>query len=699
MATLQKIRNRGGLIVVIIGIALLAFVLGDILNSNSSSLFSDSSFEIANVDDQSIPVQFYQQKLNEAIEAIQLLRGGDNLDEQTIESLQEQTWNDIIQSAVLENDYQELGIGISNGELKDMFVGENIHPIVQQVFGNPDTKEVNTQAIQNFIKNIDGEFKEQKPILIYLEKEVIRKKKLVKYNNLVKKGVFVTKLQGEMAAQEKNPEVNFSFVAKKYSEISDSLVIVSEGDIQNYYDEHKNNYKQEASRGLAYVAWDVIASPADNEMANKWIHNIVKDFSEAENNVQFVNFNSDVSIDQKNYKKGELPERIDSLMFAADSGYVFGPYFENMTYKLAKLHAINYLPDSVKASHILIKYEQDQTQYDNARALLDSLKTLVEEGVDFAELAKTNSVDGSAQAGGDLGWFEEGAMVAPFNDACFNGVVGDLVIIDSQFGSHLIKVTGRGEEVKKVQVAIVQREVVPSSKTFQGFYLKASEFAGNNRNEEQFNAAITEQNLNKRVATVTINQKQVGGLENPREIVRWAFETEKGSVSNEVFEFGTRYVVAIVTDAKEKGLAPLEQKRPEIELAVKQQKKGELFAEKFNNSVSGGKSIVEIGQEYGIKVEQAEAISFASFQLPGYGAEHKVIATAIASEQDKISSAIEGANAVFVIQVSAKTEKTDLNPEVEKSRLMTAAQQRVDYDVYNSIKEKANVIDNRSKFY
>jgi peptidyl-prolyl cis-trans isomerase D len=699
MATLQKIRNRGGLIVVIIGIALLAFVLGDILNSNSGSMFSDNQFEIATVDDQSIPLQLYQQKLNEAFEAIKLLRGGEELDEQTVESIQEQTWNDLIQTAVMENDYQELGIGISTDELKDMFVGDNIHPIIQQVFGNPDTKEVNTQAVQNFIQNIDGEFREQKPILIYLENEVVNKQKVAKYNNLVKKGVYVTNYQANEAVEEKSAEVDFAFVAKRYTEISDSLISISEGDVKEYYNENKDKYKQEASRSIAYVAWDVVASPEDNEMTQKWINDIVDEFKTTENTVQFVNFNSDVSFDAKNYKQGELPENLDSIMFAVDSGYVYGPYFENQVYKLAKLHDINYLPDSVKASHILIKYEQDQAQYDAARAKLDSLKTLVENGADFAELAKTNSSDGSAPQGGDLGWFKEGQMVKPFSDACFEGEVGDLVIVDSQFGSHLIKITGRGKEVKKVQVAIVERALLPSTKTYQDYYTKASQFAGSNRTEEQFNMAVTEQNLNKRVAQLTENQKQVGGLENPRELVRWAFEAEKGQVSDEVFEFGNRYVVAVVTDVKEKGIAPLSQKRAEIEIAVKQEKKAELFAEKFNAAISAGKSLEDIAQEFGLQVEEAKGISFGAFQVPGYGAEHKVIASAVALEQEQISKAIEGASAVFVVQAKTVVEKTDGNLDAEKNRLLMASQQQVEFAVYNSLKEQANIVDNRAKFY
>ena len=699
MATLQKIRNRGGLIVIIIGIALLAFVLGDILNSNRGSLFSDSEFEVANVEDQSIPLQYYELKIQEANDAIKLLRGGQELDEQTRDQIREQTWNDMIQATILADDYEDLGLGISLDELKDMFVGDNIHPIVQQVFGNPDTKEVNVQAVANFIQHVDGEFKENKPILIYLENEVRTKKQVSKYNNLIKKGVYVTQQQIDLALEEKNTEIDIEFVAKKYVDISDSLITVTESDIKKYYDAHKDEYKQEASRSIAYVAWDVVASPEDNQLAQKWINEVAPDFKTTENTVQFVNFNSDVPFDGKNHKQGELPVQLDSIMFAADSGYVFGPYYENLTYKLAKLHAINYLPDTVKASHILIKYENDQAQYDAARAKLDSLKGLVENGADFAELAKTNSVDGSAPQGGDLGWFKEGQMVQPFNDACFEGKVGDLVIVDSQFGSHLIKITGRGKEVKKVQVAIVERQVVPSSKTFQNYYAKASQFAGNNRTESAFNAAITEQNLNKRVANLSPNQKEFGGLENPRQAVRWAFEAEKGVVSNEVFEFGDRYIVAVVTDVREKGTAPMEQKRAEIELAVKKEKKGEYFAQKFDAALSSGKSLQDLATEFGVTVETAEKINFASFQIPGYGAEHAAIASAVALEQGATSKAVAGLNAVFVITAKAINEKAEINRDAEKSRLVNAAVQSAEYQAYNSIKENANVVDNRGKYY
>ena len=699
MAILENIRNKAGVLVsVIIGLALVSFILGDILTKGNSKLFSSSEYDVANVAGKSVPIQLYQEKLDEVFKVYQMNNRDKEMDEQTMESLREQTWNDLIETFVMEDEYKDLGIDISLEELKDMVVGSNIHPIIKQVFGDPETGQVNTAGVQNFIENLETQYKEQKPFWLYLENEIIRKKKLSKFNNLVKKAVFVTNFEAENALAEKNHEVVFDFVAKKFSDISDSLVSFTDSDISEYYKSHESDYEQEASRSVAYVTFDVVASAEDNVYAQKWINNILPEFQSVDNDIQFVNFNSDVPFDTKNYKKGELVERLDTIMFDQEVGYVYGPYFENLTYKLAKLSEINFLPDSVRASHILIKYEQNQDQYNAAKALLDSLKTLAEGGASFADLATKHSVDGSAQAGGDLGWFKEGAMVAQFSDACFKGKKGDLVIVDTQFGSHLILITDRSKDVKKVKVGIIERKVEPSTNTFQDYFAKASKFAGSNRSEESFNAAITEQNLNKRVATLRENDKQIGGLDNPRQLIKWSFQNEKGAVSD-VFEFGSRYVVAVVTDVKEKGKASLDQVRNEVETVLIKEKKGDYFSNKFNEAIKNGKDLSGIASEFGLEVENSGNISFATFQIAGHGMEHKVIASAVKLKKDELSKAVTGDNGIYVLKVTAVSDKENKDIQPEKTRLANSIMQRVDYEVYNALKENSNISDNRSKFY
>ncbi len=694
MATLEKIRSKAGLLVVVIGVALMAFVLGDILTGNKT-MFSGSSFDIADVDGTPLSVQSYQERLDEVFRVYEMNRG--KIDEQTSESLREQTWNDFIQEAVMVQEYEALGMEISDAELQDMVQGDNIHPIIAQVFGDPNTGEVNRDGIRGFVAGLDGQYKDQKPFWLYIEKEVISKKKLSKFNNLVNKAVYVTKNQAEMVMNEKSPEVNFSFLVKKYADVADSTVSVSDSELQSYYNEHKHEYKQEAERDLDYVAFDVVASQEDNLDAQKWINDMAADFIATDKDAQFVSMNSDAPLDEKFYKAGELPTRLDTVMFAQEVGYVYGPYFENQTYKLSKLSEVMDLPDSVLASHILIKYDQnDRDGYVAARAKLDSLKLLVEEGTaKFDELAKVHSVDGSAPSGGDLGWFKEGQMVKPFNDACFFGQEGDLTIVDSQFGSHLIWVNKHGEKVQKVRVATVERLVQPSDATYQKFYSQANEFAGKNTTADLFITAAEAKG--KRKVTVTENQRQIPGMESPRSLVRWAYEANVGDVS-QVFEFGNRYIIATVSDVREKGIATLEQRKAIVEAAVVKEKKGDKLVAEVNELLAAGKSLKDAAAAIGGTLETAEAINFAAFQLPGFGIEHKVIAEAVALNEGDVSKAIAGQNGVYVLQVTSKKEIPAGDVLTEKTRLESGVKNRVEREVYPALKELANVEDMRSKF-
>ena len=198
--------------------------------------------------------------------------------------------------------------------------------------------------------------------------------------------------------------------------------------------------------------------------------------------------------------------------------------------KLAKLHKYEMMPDSVEARHILLSVNT-QAELVAAQTLADSLKTLIENGADFAELARTNSTDqGSAINGGDLGWFSRNQMVKPFEDAAFNNKKGEVTVVTSQFGVHVIQTTDRGKLVPQVQIAYITRNVIPSTKTYQNVYAKASEFAGNNTTREQFDAAVAEQKLTKRVANVGENDRQIAGLENARTMIRAAYEAEENDI-------------------------------------------------------------------------------------------------------------------------------------------------------------------------
>ncbi|MBN2350625.1 MAG: SurA N-terminal domain-containing protein [Bacteroidales bacterium] len=701
MATLEKIRNRAGLLVaIIIGMALFAFILGDLLSSGNS-LFTNSQFEIAKVAGKSISYNVYQRKVDDLAEINKIQLQRNNLDEQTIDNIRTASWENLIQELVMDGEMKKLGIGVHSDELFDMIQGDDPHPLIKQMFTNPETGILNRSVLLSFLRQIQqDQSSEQKTYWLYLENEFIRQRMFTKYINLVKQGLYANSLEAKYAFINNNKKVNFDYVVQRYNTVPDSLISFSEEDLKKYYKEHKHEYEQEESRDIKYVYFEVVPSEADDQAAQKWISDILPDFTtiKAEDTRQYINLNSDFPYDDRNYKKEELPEIISEFMNAATPGDVYGPYFENGSYKLAKLAAINFLPDSVHARHILL--QANQNNVNQMYALADSLKTMINNGANFAALAMTHSTDGSAQDGGDLGWFKEGDMVKQFSDSCFYGKKGDLKIVGTQFGIHIIQILDQSRPVKKMQVGILARRVDPSDETDQVYYAKASEFAGLNNTWDKFNAAAAEQKLpvleQNGLAPL---DKAIPGLESPRALIKWAYNADLQDVS-EVFKLGNKYVIAAVAAVREKGYATLKEKQTEIEIEVIKEKKGAQIAENINKLLNSGSSLEDIGASLNTTVLSATGVSFNSRNLTGMGLEPKVIAAATYLEVDKLSKPIAGNNGVFVINVTSATDvPEEPNLAFEKSVLNRNYAARANYAAYEALKETAKIEDHREKFF
>jgi peptidyl-prolyl cis-trans isomerase D len=707
MATLQKIRTKAGLLVaIVIGVSLAAFILGDMLQSGNS-LFQKKQLKIGEIDGESIQYPDFQKKVEELGEIYKMNTRQSQLDENAWVQIREQTWQNLIQEKVMGDVYDKLGIEVSSDELFDMLQGSNLHPIVRQLFTNPNTGQVDRNAIVNFLKNLDtGVDPENRQYWLYLEQQIVKDRTQTKYSTMVGKGLYVTSEEAQSSLTARNKQINLDYILLSHNSVADSQVVVTRKDLKNYYDTHKEDYKQGATRRIEYISFPVKPSPADFRDAEKWINDIRSDFESATDNVQFVNSNSDVSFDDTWYKKDDLPENIGNWIYEedADTNQVFGPYFEDEAYKLAKLHTIEMLPDSVEARHILLQVNS-QAEGTAMQELADSLKTVIEKGSDFATLARQYSKDqGSAIQGGDLGWFSRGQMVRPFEDAAFSNKVNEVTVVASQYGYHVIQTTARGKLSKQVQVAFLVRNVVPSTQTYQDAYALASKFAGENTNREKFDAAITEQNLTKKVATVGENDRMIAGLENPRQLIRAAYETEEGDIiisqeETPIFELGDNFVIAVLADVTEEGIAPFEDVQARVELAVLKEKKAELLKEKANKALEGKSDLQAVADELGKTVENANNINFNSFQLPGAGLEPAVIGTAASLEVDQISKPISGNNGVFIVQVTSVNQLENQDVATEQNRLAQSLAFRANSQVVEAHKNTVEIVDKRSKFY
>ncbi|MFH1320408.1 MAG: peptidylprolyl isomerase [Bacteroidota bacterium] len=715
MAIIGTIRKRGGLLItIVIGIAIMAFVLGDLLGPGGS-LLSGGQYEIGEIAGETIPALSYNQRVQEAIDNYKEQAKLTNLDQATIDMLREQTWSQLLNELIMSIEYDELGIAVHADEMFDLITGSNPHPSIIQAFSNPETGEFNPVNVRNFLKNMDNDQTgATRAKWIIFEKAIKKEQMAAKYNNLIKKGLFVTTSQAKKDHSDNNRIARFRYVVQKYLSIPDSVVNVTEKDIKKYYNEHEKNYEQQASRAIEYVTFDVLPTRDDTLDLFDWITKIKEKFKEIENVEDaglFVNMNADTRFNDSYFTQGILSDQIDSIMFSAypdsiaeGSGTIVGPYLEEGAYKIAKLIDVQYRPDSVKARHILIKHSGRRDTTHLAKA--DSLKKLIQGGRAFAELAKSVSEDpGSAANDGDVGWFTEGTMVKPFNDSCFAGEKGELLVVETQFGAHLIEILDLGERVKKVRVAIIDRQIEPSAKTFAAIYAKANRFAGKNTDKASFDKAVIKMGLTTRIADeLTENERTIIGLESPRELIRWAFRVKKGTVSGP-FEFGNKFVVAILAEVKEKGFAPLEQIRTEIEVGAIKEKKAKMIINKI--IANDDKNIDDLAhnlsandESLNLTVEKIDNLSFSSFSIPGLGKEPELIGSIFGLKPLEISYPVKGNLGVYVVvldSISAPPPIDNYSPN--QSRQTRNMQMRVDYEVFEALKDKANIVDERYKFY
>jgi peptidyl-prolyl cis-trans isomerase D len=702
MAIIQSIRSRAGkLLAIIIGIALFAFILGDFITSGGR-IIKGQRMNVVEINGKGIPFPFFEKRIIQLEEITKLQYGVKTLDENTNLEVRKQAWQNLLQENILNREYDKIGLNVSGVELLDMVQGQKPHPIITQLFGNPETGVIDRANLSNFLQKLkDAPAESQEKVYWkYIEDNIFKQRLFEKYNSLISHGLYATTLEAERQQNEMNTSVDFSYVQKPYTAIPESSVSVSKDEVKAYYKEHKQEFKQaEETRSIKYVEFKVTPSKSDISEAEKWINDIRDEYSKVTQDEQFIKSYSDKEYDATNYKEGELPEMLNEFMANAKIGDMYGPYVEDNAYKLAKLSKINYLPDSVRISQIVLPANQKnvrQVQY-----LADSLKTLAEKGYDFAELAKNNSRDKSGLEGGDIGWIKEGALNKAFSDSCFYTAKGGVKITFSQAGIHVIKVTDQSKPVKKIQVGILAREIRTSDQTDQYYYTLASEFAGKNNTGAKFEASVKNNNpAAVPVFDLKSSDNTVQNLDKSRPLVKWAYDSKVGAVSN-VFRFGDSYVIGTLTKIESAGFKPLEELTATIELAIKKQKKGDLIKKEMADAANGATSIDAVAGKLGLSVQTASSIRFTSYTIPGLGQEPKVIATAINTKLHSLSQPVEGENGVYILSVDNQVSSSNPNITLAltKSYIERNLNARVNYQSFEILKDLANVKDYRTRFF
>lgn len=699
MGIMGFLRNRAGVIIVIaIGFAIVAFLLSDAIRSGQGFI-SDSNNEVGKVAGETVSYKEFNEKVDQNSQQFKQQMG--SLNPQMTAYVVENTWNQTVSGIILKKQTEKIGLTVGDDELFDL-IFNNPSQQVKQIFTNQQTGEFDRATAVNSRKSADtdpsGQLKAQ---WVALEDNVQQQRINEKYIALVKNGIYVNSLDAKDDYTNRNKLVNFDYVYQDYASVPDAEVKVTDADYKDYYEKNKYKFKNTTeTRTFEYVAFDAAPSKEDTLNTKLKIEKIAEGLRTSTNDSLFVAINADTKTPLVYQKKGALEPALDSVMFSAAKGYVYGPYLSNGAYKVAKLIDSRVSPDSVKASHILIN-PAAEGGLDKAVAKADSLKKLIQNGADFGKLAAQYGTDGSKDKGGDLGTFARGAMIPAFEEAVFDGSTGQILTVTTQFGVHVIKIDKQIGSSRVAKIAVVDKVLESSSSTENAAYQKAQSFLSNVSNLKAFEESAQKQGLNKLVGTdVGPLQSSLPGLEDARPLIKWAYKADKGDVSDEIFNVGDKYVVAVLTAVKPEGTLALEDVKKQIEPDVKRAVQAKVLKEKFEKSLAGTNNINQLAQKVAAPIVPVENVVFANPVIPGVAQENKVIGAIFGSQPNKLSKAIEGDRGIYVYTVKSFSNPAPLTNVLKvKEQMEQTLSQQVDGAVFEVLRKKADIKDNRAKFY
>ena len=718
MATLNKIRAKSGLLIAIIGFALFAFVLGDLIKSGSSFIKGDQ-FVIGVIDGDEISYQDFNPEVQRTLEAYK--RQGLN----SVTQVSNIVWNNIERKTLIDKEVETLGLNIGEDELWNLIITDQsiknapAFKTEQGIFSELKVKEYLSYLRENASSNA------QASQLWYdwvnFEKGLKERGIVDSYYNLISSGLNATSLEGEDDYKFRNDQVNAKYVYLPFSSVKDEEVKITDSEVSEYTSSKPEDFKVDATRDIQYVYFKVTPSLSDEAKVKQELLDLIEDtkvfnketskydvvsgFKNTTEDVSYVNTHSDVKFDAMYYHKGKLPSDIEEFAFNAKVGDVFGPYVDGETYKVSKLVESKVIADSVKASHILISYVGAQNASPEivkteaqAKSTADSIAKVLNKkrNPDFAKMATEFSDGPTASKGGDLGWFTYGAMVPEFNEFVFNNKKGKIGVVKTMFGYHVVKIEDQKNIEKAVKIATVVRVIISSDETDNDIYTKASSFATANKNLNEFQADATAKGYEARnVEGLVAMDFNIPGVGDQRDIVRWAFNDDRilGETKLQSVEDG--YVVVIMYGASEEGLTPVDIARATVEPILRNEKKAELLKGKIK-----GSTLEEISKATGETVRTANSIHFENPIIPGAGREPKVVGELFGLKDGAVSDVIVGSTGVFVVKVEGNKEATELpNYATYSNRLNGQYKSRVSYKVFEALKSNVKIVDKRSKFY
>lgn len=704
MALINTLRNKMGKVIVgMVAFAILSFIMADMLGPNSIILDRNRN-NVGEIAGASISYTEYQQHVDLFVNNY-VSNFGRNPTDREMVTIRNQAWELLIVDRAFQIEYDALGLEVVEDEVVDLVQGKNISTEITSapIFANPQTGVFDRDILAAFLSNFSTQ-----PIQLqsqwYAFESNLRPARLrIKYDNLLRKSNNVTEEEAKKYYMQQTSSADIKYVYVPFTAVSDSLVEVSDADLERYLKEHSVDFQVKTSHTIEFVSFPVIASSEDSIFFKNDLEDMKDEFMLVTDDSVFAKINTDGFSFYSTYSPKLLPtllqENIDSLA----EGKVYGPVLESGSYKIYKV--VSVFEDTLKsarANHILFKWDSDTPEAKN-KAKTEGQRVLneIKNGADFAEMAGIYGTDGTATRGGDLGWFETGNMVKPFQNAVFSATKAGLLnnLVETEFGYHVIEVT-HVKTNKQYVAATIERTISASDETLNKAFRKADYFAGTNTSYNDFKKSAEADSLQIRESSnIRVDQTDITGIGSARQIVRWlSDDASKGEVSD-VFDLDDNYIVAVITGEIKEGTSNLEDIRFQIERKVINEKKAEYIISKLIE-LSG--SIEEIAESFGegANVNEMTGLKANLNTITGVGIAPEAVGVVFAMEADQLSNPIKTQSGVMVIKVRSINQASEIaDYSAYKDQILSSRSGRTSYYTSEAIKDAANIIDERYRFY
>lgn len=682
MSLIEKIRNRQGLLMVMIGIGMLGFLVP--YDAVMAMFGGGTNPEVGEVGGVSITAMEYQ---NEVQNRRRLGFSG--------ETLADEVWKDLTEGAVLSNGIAALGLTVTDDEYQELLFGTGTSDYLNRAFfSNAQNKQYWQQNFSAMLSTPEGRasFMEYKNL-------IVDKRIREKYDALLTAGVYTNSLEGKYDHLAANKKVEFDYAFVAYSSIPDSTVSVSDRDVKRYFNAHKSDaeFRQQAGRDITFARISVKATAEDASQINASLNATKSAWSSATNDSAFF-AEQGLNYSERSLTRAQTETNAtEASFFDAAEGTLFGPYRMGNMFRLAKVVGFSNTPDSASCRHILLMPETqgDEAELATLKTRADSLLRAINRGSNFEALAAQFSDDpGSKDKGGFYDFFPRGRMVAPFEDFCFDNAPGTTGVVETQYGFHVIRVEDQTAPIERVAVALIEQAVEPSAETVRNAYTSASEFAIGVTDRAAFMAKAGEQGFPTNIATdISRSATTIAGLRTAAEVVSWAWSAEEGDISNPILADNT-YVVAFLDRAKTEG----EPKFEHVEDAMRTGAIEEAKAERLEAAMKGT-DLAAIAAANGVQVANSGkvALKFPTVRGAGTKPEPVVVGTAAGAEIGAVVGPIVGANGVWVISTKAVSEAPAKDDFLsEQTSLLARARGAFTQRVVNAMLEEEGLEDLRN---